>query len=57
MKGVLYMRNLLMTVMLLAVVALLYMNIVSGEDGIYLQIQNKGNAANAQLEKLNPNSP
>ncbi len=51
------MRNLLMTVMLLAVVALLYMNIVSGEDGIYLQIQNKGNAANAQLEKLNPNSP
>lgn len=46
------MRNILMTVMLLMVVALLYTSIVTNEDGIKDQIQSQGDSAIDSLRSL-----
>lgn len=46
------MRNLLMTVMMLIVVALLFTNIVSSPNGLRDQIQSQGEKANDDIAAL-----
>jgi len=48
------MRNILITVMLLAVTALIFVNVVNGNDGLRSQIENQGQAANTSIANLNP---
>jgi hypothetical protein len=49
------MRNILMTVMLLIVAALLFTNIINdGSTGIRRNIESKGNTANANITSLAP---
>lgn len=48
------MRNILMTVMLLAVVALIFVNIVNGDDGLRSQIEDQGESAITRIENLSP---
>ncbi|GAB2671022.1 hypothetical protein ACFQWB_13770 [Paenibacillus thermoaerophilus] len=48
------MRNILVTVMLLIVVALMFMNIIADSDGTRSQIEAKGNSANTQIRDLTP---
>ena len=48
------MRNILMTVMLLAVVALMFVNIVGGDDGLRNQIETQGDEANTRIQDLQP---
>lgn len=47
-------RNLLMTVMLLAVVALMFVNIVNGSSGLRSNIESHGSAANQSISSLSP---
>lgn len=46
------MRNILITVMLLIVVALLFSSIVAGSDGLKAKIEEKGGIANSQIDGL-----
>jgi uncharacterized membrane protein len=46
------MRNLLMTVMMLIVVALMFTNIVSSTGGLRQQIETQGTAANGDIAAL-----
>lgn len=48
------MRNILMTVMLLAVVALMFVNIINGSDGLRSQIETQGQQANTSIQNLSP---
>jgi uncharacterized membrane protein len=48
------MRNILMTVMMLMVVALMFVNIVSSSGGLRSQIEQKGTEANNDIISLNP---
>lgn len=48
------MRNILITVMMLIVVALMFINIVADTDGTRAQIETKGNATNIQIRDLTP---
>jgi len=47
------MRNILITAMMLIAVAVLFLNVIGGNDGMKAQIQVKGEAANAQIGALN----
>ena len=48
------MRNILMTVMMLAVVALLFVTIVTSEDGLRDGIEEQGTTATTQINNLTP---
>jgi hypothetical protein len=49
-----FMRNILMTVMLLMVVVLMFTNIITSEEGIRAQIELKGSEASQDISGLNP---
>ncbi|CAM3379414.1 hypothetical protein [Marinicrinis lubricantis] len=48
------MRNILMTVMMILVVVLLFVNIVSGTGGVKEQIQTQGTNAKTKISSLTP---
>lgn len=48
------MRNILITVMMLIVVALMFTSIVAKDDGLRQQIERKGNTANSAITGLTP---
>lgn len=48
------MRNILMTVMMLMVVALMFVNVVTSSSGIKQEIETKGSSAVIQLGNLSP---
>jgi len=51
------MRNILITVMMLIVCALLFTAIVSGEGGLQEKIKEKGDIANSRIEGLDTDWP
>ncbi len=48
------MRNILITVMMLIVVAILFTNIVKGPGGLQENIKTHGDSANTKLKELTP---
>ncbi len=46
------MRNILITVMLLIAVALIFVNVIGGPNGMKAQIENKGSNANTTIQNL-----
>jgi uncharacterized membrane protein len=48
------MRNILMTVMLLMVVVLMFVNIISSSTGIRQEIENRGTEAVTDIGEVNP---